>query len=144
MTARVTEKANLSSIQIDPAHPDALGPWRPKTAVTDLPASEIARLKRSLLASGFLTREPPSRGISSIEFYWAVSACLDGQFHLNAYVWPDAQFKQASFSKLLFSWDMTEVAVNQPRKTDVLGVYGISENEPEKLSNLFKLRFDQS
>ncbi len=143
MTTRVTEKANLSNMELDMAHPDVFGPWRPKTAVIDLPASEIARLKQSLLASGFLTRPPPSRGVSSIEFYWAVSACLDGQFHLNAYVWPDAEFEQASFPKLLFAWDMTEVPVNKPRHADVMQVYnGISENDPYKLPNLFKLRFD--
>jgi hypothetical protein len=141
MTARVTEKANLASMEIgEPG--DLLGPWQPKTAVTDLPQAEVERLKRALLADGFMSKPAPARAVTSIEFYWAVSACIDGQFRLNAYVWPSADFEQASFPKLLFAWDMTEVRVNLPRKTDEFSVYGRSMPEHSEFANFFRLRFD--
>jgi hypothetical protein len=142
MTIRVTEKANLAEIALDPANPDFMKPWRPKTAVVDLPAAEVERLKRALMADGFSSRPAPARSISSIEFYWAVSACLDGQFKLNAYVWPSRPFDEAAFPKLLFGWDMTEVAINRPRKADTLDVYGTTE--PNSMTNYFSLRFDQT
>ena len=142
MTVRVTEKANLAEIALDPSKPDFMAPWRPKTAVIDLPAAEVERLKRALLSDGFFNRAPPARSISSIEFYWAVSACLDGQFKLNAYVWPSRPFDEAAFPKLLFGWDMTDVAINRPRKADTLDVYGTVE--PNSVTNYFSLRFDQS
>jgi hypothetical protein len=141
MTARVTEKANLASMDVG-APSDLLDPWRPKSAVIDLPQAEVDRLKRALLADGFLTKAPPSRALTSIEFYWAVSACIDGQFRLNAYVWPGTEFEQASFPKLLFGWDMTEVRVNPPRPTDAFSVYGRSMPEHSEFANFFRLRFD--
>jgi hypothetical protein len=144
MTVRVTEKANLSEILLDPGAPDLTRPWKPKIAVVDLPATEVARLKRALLADGFLTRPAPARSVSSIEFYWAVSACIDGQFRLNAYIWPSSEFNQASFPTLLFAWDMTQVAVNKPRKTDTLDIYGTTQENDHEFVNYFKLRFDRS
>jgi hypothetical protein len=141
MTARVTEQANLVSMEVgEPA--DLLSPWKPKTAVVDLPQAEVERLKRALLADGFMTRPPPSRAVTSIEFYWAVSACLDGKFRLNAYVWPDGDFEKASFPKMLFGWDMTQVRVNPPRRADVFDVYGKSMPERGEFANFFRLRFD--
>lgn len=141
MTARVTEKANLASLEIgEPG--DLFGPWKPKTAIVDLPQAEVERLKRALLADGFLTKPPPARAVTSIEFYWAVSACIDGQFRLNAYIWPSADFEQASFPKLLYAWDMTEVRVNPPRKTDEFSIYGRSMPEHSEFANYFRLRFD--
>ena len=142
MTARVTEKANLSEILLDPGAPDVLQPWRPKLAVADLPDAEILRLKQALLADGFLSRPVPTRGVTSIEFYWAVSACLDGRFRLNAYIWPTDEFKQASFPKLLFGWDMTGIAVNPPRPTDIFEVYRTSPDDNHSIVNYFRLRFD--
>ena len=142
MTARVTEKANLSEILLDPGAPDVLQPWRPKTAVIDVPDADVLRLKQALLADGFLSRPAPTRGVTSIEFYWAVSACIDGQFRLNAYVWPGDEFNRASFTKLLFGWDMTGIGVNPPRPTDVFEVYRTSPDDNHSIVNYFRLRFD--
>ena len=144
MTTRVTEKANVAEILLDPSNPDVLGPWRPKTAVVDLPDAEIARLKRVLLADGFLNKPAPARAVTSIEFYWAVSACVDGQFRLNAYVWPSKDFEQASFPAMLFAWDMTGVAINQPRPTDTFSIYGTTQESDHEFVNYFRLRFDRS
>ena len=144
MTARVTNKADLTTILIDPAQPDLLSPWRASKAQSDLPKIEVDRLKRAVLGDGLATRPAPSRSVSSIEFYWAVSACIDGQFHLNAWIWPNSDFDQAAFPKLLFAWDMTGIAINPPRKTDEVSVYGASQVYEQRYANYFKLRFDQS
>lgn len=145
VTARVTEKANLAAMTIDPSNLDVFGPWRAQKAVIDLPQAETDRLKRAVLADGFLTKAAPRRAVTSIEFYWAVSACIDGKFHLNAWVWPNEDFIQAAFPKMLFAWDMTGVAVNQPRKTTEFDIYG--ESRPSsgfEFPNHFRLRFDES
>lgn len=145
VTARVTEKANLSTMVIDPANPDVFEPWRAKKAVIDLPQVEMDRLKRALLSDGLMTKAAPRRAVTSIEFYWAVSACIDGAFHLNAWVWPNEDFNKASFPKMLFAWDMTGVAVNMPRKATEFDIYG--ESVPSggfEFANHFRLRFDES
>ena len=145
VTARVTDKANLATMVIDPANPDVFEPWRAKKAVIDLPRAETDRLKRAVLADGLSTKAAPRRAVTSIEFYWAVSACIDGTFHLNAWVWPNEDFNQASFPKMLFAWDMTGVEVNKPRKTTEFDIYG--ESTPSsgiEFANHFRLRFDES
>ncbi len=144
MTARVTNKADLTTVLIDPAQPDVMSPWRANKAQTDLPIGEVTRLKRAVLGDGLASKPAPRRSVSSIEFYWAVSACIDGKFHLNAWIWPDGEFEQAAFPKLLFAWDMTGIAVNAPRKTDEFTVYGSSMESDHKFANYFKLRFDES
>jgi len=145
VTARVTEKANLATMVIDPSNPDVFEPWRAKKAIIDVPQAEMDRLKRALLSDGFSTKQAPRRAVTSIEFYWAVSACIDGRFHLNAWVWPNDDFNRASFPKMLFAWDMTGVAVNLPRKTTEFDIYG--ESTPSsgiEFANHFRLRFDES
>jgi len=145
VTARVTDKPNLTTIEIDPHDPDLFEPWRAKRAEIDVPSAETDRLKHAVLADGLLTKAAPNRAVSSIEFYWAVSACIDGQFHLNAWVWPDDDFNKASFPKMLLSWDMTGVEVNQPRKTDEFEVYGAMQpDKGPEFANFFRLRFDKS
>lgn len=145
VTARVTEKANLASMSFSSLNPDIFDPWRAKKAVIDLPPGGADRLKQAMLSDGFLTRAAPNRPITSIEFYWAVSACLDGKFHLNAWVWPNEDFDRASFPKMLFSWDMTDVAVNRPRKTDEISIYGsMQPDRGSEFANFFRLRFDES
>jgi hypothetical protein len=111
--------------------------------VTDLPATEAARLKRAVLGDGLATKAAPRNAVTSIEFYWAASACIDGKFHLNAWVWPGEEFEQAAFPKLLLAWDMTGIAVNPPRKTDEFSVYGTTQPD-HQFVNYFRLRFDES
>jgi hypothetical protein len=145
VTARVTEKANLATIVINPSNPDVFEPWRAKKAIIDLPQLEMDRLKRAVLSDGLSTKAAPRRAVTSIEFYWAVSACIDGKFHLNAWVWPNDDFNQASFPKMLFAWDMTGVAVNAPRKTTEFDIYGESTpSNGSEFVNHFRLRFDES
>jgi hypothetical protein len=145
ITARVTDKANLANLEIDPRDLDLFGPWRPAKAVIDLPNSDADMLKRAVLSDGLMTKAAPKRAVTSIEFYWAASACIDGQFHLNAWVWPGEDFDRASFPKLLLGWDMTGVAVNPPRKTDEFSVYGAMQpDKGPEFANYFRLRFDES
>lgn len=145
ITARVTDKANLANMELDLRNPDAFGPWRANKAVIDLPKAEADRLKRAVLSDGLATKAAPRRAITSIEFYWAVSACIDGQFRLNAWVWPNEEFDRAAFPKLLMGWDMTGVAVNPPRETDEFSIYGSAQpTHGSEFANYFKLRFDES
>jgi hypothetical protein len=136
----VAEQADLTEIITELARPDIFQPWRPRIGSTILSNETVQNMKSVLQGDDFFTSKPPARGISSIEFYWGVSACLDGQFHYNAYVWPSARFRKLAFPALLKSWDKTKIAINRPRKASEYDVYGTYQQE--EFRNYFTLHFD--
>ncbi len=138
----VMEEASLTSVTLDQTNPDLFKPWRPKVSVTNLSASDIRILKKTLTNAGFFDSPPPSENLPSIGFYWVVSACIDGKFSQNAYLWPDKNFTQGQFEKLLSAWDFTDIPINPPRKTSNFSVY--STNDAEDFRNHFNLRFGRN
>ena len=137
----VTGEAEFSSISLDLEHPDLFKPWRPKSSVTNVSAKDIAILEKTLKNIGFFTSRPPLRALSSSEFYWVVSACIDGKFNQNAYFWPDERFTKAQFPKLLNMWDFTDVPINQPRQSSNLNDSGAADNDNHK--SHFNLNFNR-
>jgi hypothetical protein len=135
----VTEEADIRSFSLDLNNPDLFHPWRPKVSTTNISASNLGVLKKTLKNAGFFDSPPPSENLPSIGFYWVISACIDGKFSQNAFLWPDNKFKQAQFGKLLSAWDFTDIPVNLPRKTSNFGVYGT--NDTTEYRNHFNLRF---
>lgn len=136
----VAEKANISEIITELARPDIFQPWRPRIGSRILSADTVRNIKTVLDGDEFFTSAPPERGISSIEFYWGVSACLAGEFYFNAYVWPSERFRKLAFPALLKSWDKTQISINPPRKASEFDVYGTYQQE--KFRNFFTLHFD--
>tara|TARA_B100000315_G_scaffold260173_1_gene319706 strand:- start:10502 stop:11230 length:729 start_codon:yes stop_codon:yes gene_type:complete len=136
---RVTSEADLTWLNLELSNPDLLKPWRPKISVTNIAASDVEILKRTLRNAQFFDSRPPAENISSISFYWVISACVDGKFSQNAYIWPTENFKKAQFGKLLSAWDFTDIPVNPPRKTTNFSIYGT--NDEKVYTNLFDLQF---
>ena len=136
----VAEQADITDIITELARPDIFQPWRPRIGSAILSSETVRNMKSVLEGDDFFTSKPPERGISSIEFYWGVSACLDGQFHYNAYIWPSDRFRNLAFPSLLKSWDKTKIAINSPRKASEYNVYGTYQQE--EFRNYFTLHFD--
>lgn len=67
-------------------------------------------------ASGFGQPAPKGLRLESYDFYWIVSACVNGQFHFNAWRFPSERFEATGpFASQLFALDGTGVPVNTPR-----------------------------
>jgi hypothetical protein len=75
-------------------------------------------LAGALDAAGFA--RPPVDGLrlQSFDFYWLVTACIDGVWALNAWKRDDPGFANLGFDRLLFAADATGVPVNPPRRVD--------------------------
>jgi hypothetical protein len=138
----VAEEAQISSFSLNANNPDLFQPWRPNSSETNLSAADVGILQKTLRNAGFFDSPPPSENLPSIGFYWVISACIDGQFNQNAYLWPNMNFKQAQFGKLLSAWDFTDIPVNPPRETSDFSIYGT--NDTEEYRNHFNLRFGRN
>ncbi len=136
---RVNEEADLSAVSINLEDPDMFKPWRPTLSSSNVSENEIDILRKTLVDIGFFDSPPPSVNLSSIDFYWIVSACVDGKFSQNAYLWPHKIFKTAQFPKLLSLWDFTDIPINQPRKTTTFSIYGTDNIDDHR--NYFSLNF---
>ena len=135
----VTEEADISSFSLDLQNPDLFKPWKPKFSVTNVSAQDIGILKQTLKDIGFFDSLPPKEKLSSINFYWIISTCIDGSFNQNAYYWPDKKFKKAEFPGLLSAWDFTGIPVNPPRVTSNLSIYGTTDEKSHR--NHFNIEF---
>ena len=129
LETRVRSEADFSSIKTDLSWPDLFAPWRPVESLVKLSTEDVQSLKRALTSSGFFGKPVFLGNVSSIRFYWLVSGCIEGTFHLRAFVWPEDAFHGADFPKLLSSWDRTGIPVNPPRTTSLFQVYGTTDAE---------------
>jgi len=113
--ARAFGSANLVGLELD----DPLAAWRGTLASAPIDGASLKALRRSLDDSGFFG--PASEGLllRSDSFYWAVSACLDGAFHFNAFAAPSAEFSRLRFLEILLPHDLTDVPVNPVRVLDL-------------------------
>lgn len=69
---------------------------------------------RAVDASGFGEAPPAGLQLPSWDFYWIVSACAEGRFHLNAWRQRHPGWDRITFDALLFAADTTEIAVRRP------------------------------
>ena len=136
----VAEEADLRDIMTELGQPDLFRPWRPRIDSRILSTDVVRKMKSVLEGDGFCTSKPPIRGISSIEFYWSVSACLEGKFYYNSYVWPSERFRNLVFPDILNSWDKTEILINLPHNLSEFDVYGTYQQH--EFRNYFHLHFD--
>lgn len=128
ITSRVFGSADVRSLFLSGPR-DVFEPWNGQTAVTPLSDDQMDRLKETLAAD--LSGHPLTGRLElpSDDFYWIVAACMDGEFKFNAFRWPTPRFAALNFPDLLWSWDKTGVAVNQPRKVDPHILHGASPGE---------------
>jgi hypothetical protein len=136
----VAEEADITSFSLDLNNPDLFQPWEPKVSVTNVSTEDINILEQTLKDIGFFESVPRNIKLSSIDFYWVISTCIDDKFHQNAFYWPNKKFKKAEFPKLLKIWDFTGIPVNPPRRTSILSVYGTTDSKDHR--NHFDLEFD--
>ena len=85
---------------------------------TRLEPAALRNLVAALDAAGFAGRPPDGTRLQSYDFYWLVSACVDGRWHLNAWRREARGFGRLGFDELLFAADRTGVPVNPPRPVD--------------------------
>ena len=112
---------------------DLADPWRGKSAAVHLRAEDVTLLRRATESSGVFTGAPVGLRLESNGFFWVVAACVDGRFFFNAYRWPSKRFDEVAFPSLLFAWDPTGIAVNEPRQ--VIEVYDKdTENDARRYS----------
>jgi hypothetical protein len=97
---------------------DPQGPWRGQGAERGLSEDEYLALIRAVEASGFGQPSPEGLRLDSWDFYWVVTACAGGQFHMNAWRHPSDRFAAITFDKVLFPLDPTGTPVNPPRRIE--------------------------
>lgn len=88
MEARVLGRGLLNNILIS----DPLKPWNGEQALYRLTPAEFGELKQAVTATGFEAPAPKGSFLRGDTFYWAASACREGQFHFNAWAWPSPDF----------------------------------------------------
>lgn len=84
-------------------------------------------LLQALDASGFREATPIGLRLESWDFYWVAAACMDGQFHFNAWRYPSPGFAALKFPTWLFALDGTGVPPNPPRPVNSAEEYTNSE-----------------
>jgi len=97
---------------------DPQEPWRGQGTQTRLTEDQYLTLIRAVEANGFGQPSPAGLRLDSWDFYWVVTACADGRFHMNAWRHPSDRFAALTFDKLLFGHDTTNVRVNPPRRVE--------------------------
>lgn len=90
LEARVLGRGYLNKILLT----DPLAPWRGEQVLFRLTPAEFTQLKAALTNTGFEGPAPKGLLLRGDTFYWTASACRDGQFHFNAWAWPDEAFKR--------------------------------------------------
>jgi hypothetical protein len=93
---------------------DQLGSPAPTTFMQDIRINEeqYLALVCAVERSGF--GEPPPVGLQlpSWDFFWIVTACAEGRFHLNA--WRQPRWERVEFAEPLFAADPIGVPVRRP------------------------------
>ncbi len=97
---------------------DPTAPWRGETADKRLEEPAYIELVRAIESSGFGAAPPVGETLPSWAFYWVASACAEGRFHFNAWLYPSERFARINFDRLLFAHDATGLRVNPPRAID--------------------------
>jgi hypothetical protein len=95
-----------------------LDPGGTAVAETRLSPERLAALTAALRSDGFAARPADGTRLQSNDFYWLVSACADGVWHLNAWRRQDPGFGRLAFDRILFDVDPTGIPVNPARPID--------------------------
>ena len=136
LTERVIGPADVSSLSLD----DPLAPWRGVSTRRLLTTDESDELLASLVLSGFGTPPPEGLDLRSWDFYWVVSACLNGLAWFNAYAFPSDRFAAITFDVVLKTLDETGVAFRPPRPVEPSSGGEPAGRLPDETAQYFTLR----
>jgi hypothetical protein len=136
LSIRVIGPSDLSRIGLSDVG-DLLNPWRGEGGDVWLLDRDLARLDQAMAESGIFAEAPHGLRLQSYDFYWMVVGCRQGKVFFDAMRWPADPFNKATFPKLLFSWDHSDIAVNQPRLADPRRVY---LDRPDENAQNYELR----
>lgn len=112
LVARAKAAANAFDISLD----DLLAPWRWKKSETRLSPDEYRHFLALMEESGQFAGAPSGLRLFSGDFYWLGSACRNGAFAYDAWLYSRDEFREVRFAEFLFSHDQTGLAVNPPRR----------------------------
>ena len=93
--------------------PNLFSPWQGTRAESVIDPQTFANLKAALQRDRFTRFKPVGLRLPSNEFYWVVTACIDGRFHANAWLYPSDRYKSLKFPAILREQDKTGVALNR-------------------------------
>jgi len=119
--ARALGQTNLAVVALD----DLLAPWRWQKSESKLSGAEFNQFRDLLTQSGWGGGAPQGKILHSRDFYWVASGCRDGQFHFDAWVDAQGDFREIMFQDFLLARDKTGIAFRKPVK-----VLPIDRTEP--------------
>ncbi len=94
---------------------DTHGWWRWYKSETVIDAETLDDLRTRLAGDGYFDRRGGLVRLSSFDYYWLVTGCVDGKFESGAWLNGQSRIAQLRFAELLFSLDETGLAVAAPR-----------------------------
>jgi len=90
-------------------------PWRPeRESSANLDLDSYRTLARTLEADGFGGPTRTDIAFPSWDYYWIVSACADGKFHINGWRAAGSTPPKLAFPALLLAHDKTEIPFAEP------------------------------
>lgn len=115
--------SNVSSFTLS----DPFSMARGTSGQVRLTPGQYRQFVEALDASGFGQPAPQGLRLDSWDFYWVVSACVNGQFHFNAWRSPSPGFAALQFPPLLFALDGTGIPPNPPRDVNTAEEFSKTE-----------------
>tara|TARA_R110000868_G_scaffold70902_1_gene208147 strand:- start:1458 stop:2168 length:711 start_codon:yes stop_codon:yes gene_type:complete len=95
--------------------PNLLSPWQGERAESVMSVQAMADLRAALVRDRFASFKPVGMRLPSNEFYWAVTGCIDGRFHANAWMYPSERFRTLAFPAVLQASDRTGIEFRAAR-----------------------------
>jgi hypothetical protein len=108
--ARAMGQTNLAEVKLN----DLLAPWQWQKSETQLSGAELDQFRDLLTQSGWGSGAPQGKILHSRDFYWVASGCRNGQFHFDAWVDAQGDFREIKFQDFLLARDKTGVAFRKP------------------------------
>jgi len=122
--------ASLSNIYLD----DLRGSWNWYKSETRLDPDTFGALELMLDADGLLQHRNGLIRLNSRQFYWLVTACIDGTVEVGAWRQGPDDLSRLGFAAMLFDLDETGLPVLQPHPVLVGDFYGQSGHAGEDLT----------
>jgi hypothetical protein len=108
--ARALGQSNLANVSLD----DLLAPWRWQKSEARLSPAEFDQFRDLLAQSGWGQGAPQGKLLHSRDFYWVAAGCRNGQFHFDAWVDAQGDFRAIKFQEFLLARDKTGLAFRKP------------------------------
>jgi hypothetical protein len=108
----VVSSANITLFSYDGNAPN---PWRPeRESIATLDLDTYRGLARAVEADGFGAATRTEVAFPSWSYYWIVSACAEGRFHINGWLAADKDAPPLAFPALLLANEKTSIPFAAP------------------------------